>query len=225
MNQTSLPANPAEIDLKTPWPLDPGIHPATFLQVCAWPGFPTVATMLTVLTKADKATMKAFLDRESAAKDILNSNDIPTVLQQAKRLSDEGTIHSVVEAESLRRKAGTLDIDLYNNAVAELRAIDQESRVFASDWCAKAGALLFTKVFVPEAKAVEDRIVRLGGAISHNVYRDSNYVEEFAAHGDPLLANLFYGIWSLACHFPREFKTPALYQGTPIGLFADLLRD
>jgi hypothetical protein len=220
-----LPPNPDNIDLQTPWPLDPGIHPTSFLQVQAWPGFPTVATMLTVLTKADRATMKAFLDRDKAAKEIQDANDIPAILLQAKRLTDEGTIYSVVEAESLRRKAGSLDIEAFQTAQNELRAVDQESRVFAADWCARCGALLFVKCFVPEAKAVEDRIIRLGGEIGTTCIKDGFPKDNWTSHGDPLLANLFYGIWSLACYFSREFIKPEYYPGTAIGLFADVLKD
>jgi len=224
-NFTPLPSNPAESLLQTPWPRDPSFNPVSFLDgLGAWPGFPSVEMMKPAVSVADKKAMLGFITRHNAAKASQEANDAPGVLEEINKLSRENNYHALVEAERLRRFVGTLDLDGYHAATNEITAVDKESRQWAADWCERAAIKLWAS-FEEEAKQVEDRIVRLGGRMVETRMVDGYSVDFWTPHSDPLLAGMYYAVWSLAFYFPANFRNPQYYTGGPLSLFGDLTRD
>jgi hypothetical protein len=223
-NPSTLPPNPAESDVQTPWPKTGDVHPATFLRVSEHCGFPFAPLMREKLTTADKKAMQKFLGRQAAATLMRDQNDIPGVLEQAAKIGRENNPHAICEAEGLRRKAATLSIDAYHAALAEITAIDRESRAFASAWCEKTAALLWPE-FDREAAAAEARLQRFDIPLSVSGIREGYAFEDWTLHQEPLLRNWYGGIWQLAFCMPQEFLTPKFYCGTPLGLFADMVSE
>jgi hypothetical protein len=211
--------------LQTPFYLDPGIDPRSYLSgLGSWPGLPTAECKLH-LKDSDRKRIKKLVQDLEDAHSVEAANDSIAAQGTAKLLFQSPHEADILRGEELNRQSLKMEMSKAIAARKRQAEIRHEAAEFASELALQMSEALLP-AFVADAHSVEARLVRGNIPLFSEPYNSGQQpVREWQLHQDFILAGSFAGVWFLRFYWPIEFREQKYSPDPGLGWLIDLVKE